>query len=257
VTAPDLKPLALYNYGHFTSMRSEGGAVRGLSLHLARLEHDSQRLFGTSLESGVVRTAIREAIESGPDPVVVRVTVFAADIDLGNPGRSLRPEFVVTTRSAPALPQRPITLRTSRYQRDLATVKHVGLFGQLWHRRLAQLDGYDDVLFVDSSANVSEGATWNIGFIEPDGDVVWPQAAVLPGITLRLLQQAITQAAAPEPRASKVAASELGRFAGAFITNAVSGVRGVRSIDQHSFPSELPRLTELADLYNSLEPEPV
>ena len=43
ITPEELQTLALINYGHFTSMRIEGGRVRGLSHHLERLARDCRR----------------------------------------------------------------------------------------------------------------------------------------------------------------------------------------------------------------------
>jgi hypothetical protein len=48
-TAGPLHHLALANYGHFTAMQVRDGRVRGLSLHLARLDGATQELFGTGL----------------------------------------------------------------------------------------------------------------------------------------------------------------------------------------------------------------
>jgi len=53
-------------------------------------------------------------------------------------------------------------VQSRKYLRDLPGVKSVGLFGQLPHRRAAQLSGFDDALFVGDRSLVSEGGTWNI-----------------------------------------------------------------------------------------------
>src|SRR6266540_2864338 len=42
VDPAELATLALYNYGHFTSMRVDAGRVRGLTLHLDRLVRRSE-----------------------------------------------------------------------------------------------------------------------------------------------------------------------------------------------------------------------
>jgi hypothetical protein len=48
--------------------------------------------------------------------------------------------------------------------------------------------GYDDAIFLDRAGYVFEATIWDVCF--PAGDrIVWPQAAVLPGITMRTLQQ--------------------------------------------------------------------
>jgi len=52
-----------------------------------------------------------------------------------------------------------------RYDRDLSAVKHVGLFGTVYHRRQAQRAGFDDVLFLAADSRITEGATWNSAFL--------------------------------------------------------------------------------------------
>jgi len=82
VRADDLAALALYNYGHFTSMRVEDMKVRGLSLHMRRLMDDSIALYGTQINPDRVRHLVRGALVDGPGTAAVRVTVFAPDLDL-------------------------------------------------------------------------------------------------------------------------------------------------------------------------------
>lgn len=62
VTADDLASLALYNYGHFTSMLVSDGRVRGLSFHLRRLVNDCRTLFATDLDRSTVRKLVRRLI---------------------------------------------------------------------------------------------------------------------------------------------------------------------------------------------------
>lgn len=50
VTADELARLALYNYGHFTTMRVDAGRVRGLSLHLRRLVNGRRTVFDAELD---------------------------------------------------------------------------------------------------------------------------------------------------------------------------------------------------------------
>jgi branched-subunit amino acid aminotransferase/4-amino-4-deoxychorismate lyase len=229
VDAPDLASLALYNYGHFTSMRVEDMAVRGLGLHLARLVADSGHLFGHAIDPDRVRDLVRRAVPAHGGPVVVRVTVFAPDFDLSRPGRDVRPKILVTQRPAPPTAQPPLRVRTCRFDRDLPGVKHTGLFGQLHERRSAQLDGYDDALFVGTGAVISEGPTWNIGFIR-SGRVIWPESTCLPGVTMRLIRAALA-AAGVATRAVPVGVSTVADMDAAFATNAATGVRAISHID--------------------------
>ena len=245
VNVDQVQALALTNYGHFTSMRIEGGAVHGLGLHLQRLERDCRALFDTSLDLDQVRQLIRQAVAGGPDPVVVRVTVFDPYLELGHPGGSTDPQVLVTTRPAVAQPQPPLRVQSASFTRDLPAVKHVGLFGLLRERRLAQLAGFDDVVFTDADGKLSEGGTWNVGFIK-DGRLIWPEADYLPGVTVALLDQVHEGVIERLP----VRLADLPEMDAAFATNAAVGVRTIRAIDSVELPDEHPLLAVLRQEYN-------
>jgi branched-subunit amino acid aminotransferase/4-amino-4-deoxychorismate lyase len=250
--AEDIRSLALINYGHFTSMRVEDHRVRGLGMHLQRLVDDCHAVFDADLDPDRVRHLIGRVIREVSGPIVVRVTVFDPQLTLGRPGGHAEPRVLITTRPAVADGQLPpLRLQSRCYRRDLPSVKHVGLFGPLLHRRTAQRNGYDDVLFVDARSRISEGATWNVGFVDGD-QVVWPDAEVLPGVTMRLLQQ---NDSPPAIRAMRL--SDLAQMTGAFATNAATGVRPVGSIDSTGWPPGHPVIERLSRLYADVPPEPV
>ncbi len=121
-------------------------------------------------------------------------------------------------------------------------------------RREAQRDGFDDVLFVDHAGNISEIATSNIGFIR-DGRIVWPRAAMLAGITMTLLRQALDEDVDTEP----VTLADLRGMDAAFATNAAVGVRPpVMAVDDMTWPSsEHPLLSTLRALYADVPGESV
>jgi len=253
MTAEDVSALALYNYGHFTSMRVEDQRVRGLSLHLDRLAHDCRVLFGADLDPQRVRHLVRRVASASPSPTMVRVTVFAPNLDLGHPGATAEPRVLVTTRPAAAADLPPLRLTSVGYERDLPEVKHVGLFGTVYHRRAAQLDGFDDVLFLDSRSRIVEGATWNIGF--HDGQrVVWPQADWLPGVTMRLLTDVLRRIGM-ESTTATLNPSDLPRMQSAFVTNASVGIRAVQSIDEVNFPEGASIIKRLQDEYAAIPGE--
>ncbi|WP_256206749.1 aminotransferase class IV [Nocardioides luteus] len=191
-TAADLSALALTGFGHFTSMHVEGGGVKGLDLHLDRLARDCRAVFDAELDRAAVLGAIRNAIAAGAGDCTLRVTVFDPDLTLANLGTAqARPIPMVTTRPSASSVLAPMRVLSVAFQREMPSVKHVGLFGQLRHRVAAKRAGFDDVLFVDpASGRVSEGCTWNVGFVTQDGEVVWPDAAVLPGVTMALVADA-------------------------------------------------------------------
>jgi branched-subunit amino acid aminotransferase/4-amino-4-deoxychorismate lyase len=251
-TPDDLERLALTNYGHFTSMRVEDGAVRGLSLHMSRLVRDCDAVFGVQLDTERVREYIRRAAGQQKGPFTIRVTVFDPNLTMGNVGDPPEPQVLVTMRSAGALSPEPLTAKTFPFSRDLAAVKHIGLFGQLRLRRAAQLSGFDDAIFVEADGRISEGVTWNLGFVDRDGQVVWPDAPVLPGVTMQLLQDAHGDSIS-----APVIHSQLADMRAAFATNVSIGVRTIKAIDDVQFPIDDPALDLLRKVYAELPGEPL
>ncbi|MFC0038638.1 aminotransferase class IV family protein [Actinomadura rayongensis] len=251
VTPDQLKALALVNYGHFTSMRVEDQRVRGLSHHLERLARDCRTLFATDLDRDRTRSLIRQAVGARDGTFVVRVTIYDPAQELGHPGSTADPHVLVTTRPAGDLPLPPLRVQSAAYTRDLPEVKHVGLFGALWHRRNAQLAGFDDSVFTDTESFISEGATWNIAFYDGQ-QVIWPNAEVLPGVTMRLLQQVHDQTTL-----APVNLTDLPELEAAFATNTAIGVRAITSIDSAEFPADHPILDTLRKEYQEIPGEPL
>ncbi|HEY5399347.1 MAG TPA: hypothetical protein VIL16_28595 [Trebonia sp.] len=112
-TAGQLAYPAIANYGHFTAMQVWSGSVRGLSLHLARLDLGTRELFGTGLDGELVCAHIRHAIGADMPDASVRVSVFRPDDDE-------RPSVMVVVRS----PGGPVcvstTKKTCKYRRPRA-----------------------------------------------------------------------------------------------------------------------------------------
>ncbi len=250
VSADELLPLALTNVGHFTSMRVDSdGSIRGLTLHMERLVRDCKIVWRAPLNTDRVRHYVRQALEDQTRPCVVRVTVYDPKVEMGHPADANEPHVLVSVRGAGALPPAPLRAQSLVYERDLPQVKHVGLFGALHTRGAAQRAGFDDALFVGRDGLVSEGGTWNAGFIDQDGTVVWPKAPVLPGVTMALLQQH------SEHRIATVTLEQAKGMAAAFATNTSIGVRGLAAIDDTDFPVEHPTLTRLQQTYLSIPGE--
>lgn len=240
-----LEKLALVGYGHFTSMRIDDLRVRGLARHLERLVRDCRTVFGEDLSPQRVQEYVRKAVDGTTGALVARVTVFDPGLELGRPADNGRPSVLVTTRSAGAIPPPPLRVAPVHYERDLPQVKHIGLFGALHARRQAQLVGADDALFHDSAGIISEGGTWNVGLIR-DGQVLWPAANVLPGVTMALLQQSDHKHVSAD-----ISLDEARTAQAAFATNTTIGVRAISAIGDTELPTEDPMLRELQDAYLS------
>lgn len=251
VTPEDLQALALTNYGHFTSMRMENGTIRGLSLHLDRLVRDCRIVFGVELDRERTLNYIRKAADGVPGVAGLRVTVFDPALDMGRPSDAKDPHVLVSLRPAGAMPPPPLTAKTFTFTRDNAEVKHIGLHPQLRLRRDAQLAGFDDAVFVEPDGLVSEGGTWNLGFVDKSGTVIWPAAPVLPGTTMLLLQSLNT----PKQISAPVRLADVPNMSAAFATNTSIGVRSISALDDVQFPQDHPVLTALRDAYAGIPGE--
>ncbi|HKE46584.1 MAG TPA: aminotransferase class IV family protein [Rhodanobacteraceae bacterium] len=223
-----LSTVALLAYGHFSSMQVLGGGVPGLDLHLARLDAATRELFGTALDLDAVRAYMRNAVAHHAD-ASLRVNVFSRALKLDHPATPAKPD-VLTTLGPPRKPAtKPVHLQSVRYQRELPHIKHVATFGLFNQRRIAQLDGFDDALFVDPTGALSEASVWNIGFFDGDG-IVWPDAPALAGITMQLLQKAL-RGRGIATASRRVALADVGLFRSAFLCNTSCIALPVASID--------------------------
>lgn len=250
-TTSELETLALTNFGHFTSMRVDDGAVRGLALHMERLVRDCRKVFAADLDPSRVLDYIRHATRGKDGSYTVRVTIFDPKINLANVGDAADPMVLVTVRPTGVMPPPPLTIKTYLFTRDTPEVKHIGLFGQLRCRRAAKLAGFDDAIFTEADGRLSEGATWNLGFVRDEGEVIWPDSPVLPGVTMQLLQQEHAYTVGP------VTVADLGQMRAAFATNTSIGVRAIRRIDDIGLRIDDPTLSTLQKIYADLPGDPL
>jgi branched-subunit amino acid aminotransferase/4-amino-4-deoxychorismate lyase len=224
-------------FGHFTAMQVRGGRTRGLALHLARLEGANRELFGAGLDGDRVRSLIRQALDENDD-ASVRVYCFETDAE---------PAIMVTVRE-PAELASPQRLQSVRYLRPDAHLKHLAT-GQGFYSRRARRQGFDDALLIAQTGAVAETATANIGFFH-GSDVVWPDAPLLRGITLQLLEAVLPDRGVSFSRAP-VTLEEVQQFDGAFLSSA-RGVGAVSAIDGIDLPQQEERIAALIEAYASV-----
>jgi branched-subunit amino acid aminotransferase/4-amino-4-deoxychorismate lyase len=239
---PDLaetQRLATRQYGHFTSMQVRGFAVRGLALHLARLSDGNEQFY--DCRTGVddehrLLGLIRHALADEPD-----ASVRVAFVPPAEPG--LPPDILVSVSDPmPDTAGPPLRVRTDGYRRDWPAQKHAATMGLTYAARRAKLAGYDDALFVGPDNLVSEGTTWNVAF--HDGDrIVWPQAPMLKGVTMVLLQLALSMNGTPWTL-RPVDAVELPLLPAAAAVNSICPAQPIGSVDGIPFPAD-DKLTDL------------
>src|SRR6266536_3775732 len=150
-----LRAAALDSYGHFTAMQVRNRRVRGLDLHMARLDSANRELFGAGLAPAEVRALIRHAL--GDDIRDASVRVYVRELQD-------RASVMVTVRPPGGMPSAPWKLMSAPYQRSLAHIKHTCDFGQRYYQRLAHDAGFDEALLTGPDAIISEGSITNIGF---------------------------------------------------------------------------------------------
>jgi branched-subunit amino acid aminotransferase/4-amino-4-deoxychorismate lyase len=242
--AADLAAIALLNYGHFTSMQINDGRVRGRDLHLARLESATRELFGSALDLDELRRYMRGALGGRAGEWSLRVSVFSRDFRRDHPAQPATPD-VLTTVSAPRHGRStPLRLKCFHHERVLPHIKHVGTFPLFHFRRLAQIDGFDDALFIDAKGAVSEASVWNIGFFDDSG-IVWPNAPALSGISMQLLQNGLRKRGVATTSRS-VTRADIGGFRSAFLSNSSRAVQPIAAIDDVNFAID-PELTALLE----------
>ncbi|MFT3756204.1 MAG: aminotransferase class IV [Pseudoxanthomonas sp.] len=242
--ADALRALAVANYGHFTSMQVRGGAVRGLDLHLQRLQAATQELFGVALDAARVQAAMRAAVAAAGGECSLRVTVFSRRFDHRKPLQPV-PVDVLATVAPTAAAAGAIRVKCFEFVRTLPQVKHVGTFPLFHYRRQALAAGFDDALFVDAHGDVVEGSVWNAGFWDGQA-VLWPTGPALRGTMEQLLQRGLDAIGVPQ-RSLRLRPEAGANLAGAFAVNA-TGIQPITAIDGRACPqaAELPGLLQRA-----------
>jgi branched-subunit amino acid aminotransferase/4-amino-4-deoxychorismate lyase len=237
--AAETQRLATWNYGHFTSMQVRDRAVPGLALHFARLADGNEEFFDWAMgvdEEHRVRRLIVHALGDATDASVRVGFVPAAD-------PAAPPEVVVSVgEPADDTPRAPLRVRTDAYRRDWPEHKHAATMGLTYAWRRARRDGFDDALFVGPDNLVREGSTWNVAFFDGD-QVIWPQAPMLKGITMVLLQLALSMNGTPWTL-RPVDAAEMPLLAGAAAVNSVCPAQPIAGVDDIPFGND-GKLTDL------------
>jgi branched-subunit amino acid aminotransferase/4-amino-4-deoxychorismate lyase len=232
-TAENLAEVALDTFGHFTAMQVRGGRVRGLELHLARLDDANRELFALPLDGGYVRALIRGAL-AGPDGGSRPATADASvRVIVRGDAASGAIHVIVTVRPPAEMPEAAQRLTSVAYLREVAHIKRPGDFAHAYHLNKAARAGFDDALLTAADGTIAEGGITNIAFFDGAG-VVWPDGPQLAGITMQLVAPRLAEQGL-ESRVGRVTLADLGGFAGACVMNA-RGVAAVRGVDALEIP---------------------
>ncbi|WP_241993011.1 aminotransferase class IV [Cryobacterium frigoriphilum] len=188
-----------------------------------------------------------------------------ADVSLtcfitSTPGEFEAPEAdaqltVLTRTTAPAMaPEGPIALDVVAHQRDLPHIKHVGEVGKTLALRRARTRGFTDAAFHDPQGRLSEGTIWNLAFW--DGNTVnWPDADILPGATMQILQRQLSVLGVVQTTRPIRHGASLGQLAGVVMNPWTPGIAVTRiGESQLATDDDFTRLLHSAYERERLEP---
>lgn len=230
-TTNDLVPLAFAGYAHFTAMQVRDQAVRGLDLHLDRLRDASGELFGRHVPDEQILELLSSAVKFTPPDVSLTCYISS------RPGEFMRtqgrPELDVLIKvTNPVAPStEPLALDVVQHQRYLPHVKHVGEVAKTQLFRRAHARGFDDAVFTDPSGHFSEATIWNVVFWDGQS-VIWPEARVLPGVTMKILKRQLSAGKAHQITRA-IRTSDLNRdIAGAVMNSWSPGIPIARIAEQ-------------------------
>lgn len=220
---------ATWNYGHFTSMQVRRHAVPGLALHLRRLREASAVLFpdATAPSDHTIVDLIEHALREEQD-ASVRVTILPA---LPMPSIDV---MVSVSDPVPDTARAPLRVMTVPYERELPGLKHMATMGLTYHCLQARSAGFDDALFTGRDGYLREGSVWNIAFW--DGDrVIWPEAPMLAGITMRMLRLGLKKLGIPDEE-RRLTNRSLSAMKAAAATNSHCPAQPIAAVDETELP---------------------
>lgn len=233
----DVPPALLWGYSVFTTFRWPLQQHR-LASHVQRLQAHANALgmdFPWTLET------IQESLSNlySETETVIRLTVLPQDVreEVLFAPHPLPAYLLTSRRPAPPEDRRPLQVEVASYTRPMPQFKHGNYLNDMYHYRLARQKGLDEVLRVNEGGKIAEAAMANVFFMDDHG--LWtpqPEAdGCLAGITrTEVITLARTHGI---PVQEKALTWEQARsMQGAFLTNAVRGLRRVQAL----LPSEGP-----------------
>jgi 4-amino-4-deoxychorismate lyase len=150
---------------------------------------------------------------------------------------------------ASEVPGPGLKVQTQAYEREWPEHKHSATMGLAVAQRNAKAAGFDDALF-HTGERVSEGSTWNAAFW--DGErVLWPEAPMLKGVTMVLLQVAMTMTGVPWG-IRPVTRHELPDLLAAAAVNSVCAGQPIASVDDVVFTDSAALTDALATAWKTV-----
>ncbi len=215
-----------------------------LDKHLKRLRHSAEELYielpWTDQDLSFEINSLVEQFEC--DKKYIRVVItrgsgFGLAADQTKPNKVI---YVLPAKmEAPTIYQDGVSLKLRQllYTKRGATAKTGNYLRSILAMKQARDEGFDDILWSNSSDEIAEASTANIFLIGREGDLVeiaTPplQSGILEGITRNTIITLLNNAQIPVTERI-VDRSEIARFDEAFICSTIRGLIPVSKIDGH------------------------
>jgi len=234
--------------GAFETMRFEHGAIRRWARHRARLEGALSWLEIAAPDFDAIQAAAaRLCAEADMGDAVLRLTVSRGIHGAGPDAPSGEPGTVLLTARPRPAPRESVSLAiaTGARRAGLQSEQHklTSYAEPLAARREAKRAGADMALMVSAVDGAVVCADCANVFAVLDGRIVTPpvSAGALPG-TARAALLAASKQHAPPIMERALSQADMARAEAIFVTNAVSGVVGVSSLDGRALDASHPSI---------------
>lgn len=245
--------LLLGSFGCFTTFVAVDGAVLAWQRHLDRLVDGVRELWGHRLDvdafSAVLRTHLAAETSRASS---VRVSLYPETFDRDRPVDTSGCRVLVSS-SPQRFPFEPVTdfsVRTVDQARSMAHLKSTDVLMQFTARRRAQLDGFDDALFVVGD-RVLEGTTWSV-LVWFDDRVVSPVGELLESTTVSQMHR-VAPAVGVELERRAVTLAEVRHARLVTAVNVNAPARAITRVDGDALDVDGDLLAAVAAAYSSLE----
>ncbi len=250
-----LDPLAhgfLFGAGVYDSLLLRNGVPVALDRHLVRLAAGAQRLGLPAPAAAMVRQAIAElAAAHRLQDARIRITLGAGPSTGVQPAAEGNITLITLAPLAPVKPTLAMTVPSWRRNElsPLAGIKFTTCAENLLAQREAMSAGFDEALFLNTAAQLCEGAFSNV-FLVREGTVLTPslKSGCLPGVTRGIVLE-LCRAAAIPCREEEIPAREILPAEEMFITSSIRGVQPVHRLDGQHFPAPGPVTERIRSLY--------
>ena len=235
----------LYGDCIYEVFAARNGVVIDYDRHMQRLRHSAQsHEIGVPWSDESIRFEIDNLLTVYPYEYAHIRLVVSRGIGGGLlPSKELKSQKYLYYREAPFPKYEEnamgLKLKTNRnpsiHRGEVAKTNNY--LDAITHSKLAEQEGFDEVLWLGPDSEFTECAFANIFFISREGDLVEiatppSNAGILPGVTRSRIIELLTMAKIPVTE-RVLTTEELPRFDEAFVTSSIRLIRPVSTIDKH------------------------